>query len=202
MSKHYIKASLAKEESLILLLKNDSQWAFNNIYQLYARRLFAFALEYCHQKETAEEIVEDTFIWVWNHRHDIRQEKTLSNLVFVKARHLLINAYRATYNSPKFEDYVDYTNSLHKEAQVSPMDYDEFLQVVRQSMERLPLTQRRVIELSRFESKSIKEISQLLNIKEQTVRNQLSLGLKQLMAFVRQSGYGVFSVLLWSVINP
>ena len=191
-----MKATSSKEDIFIWLLKHDSQWAFDNLYRMYAHRLFAFALEYCHHKETAEEIVEDTFIWIWNHRHDIKQEKTLFNLVFIKARHLLINAYRATLNSPHFEDYVNYSNSLGTEEQESQLEYDEFMHVIRQGLDRLPLTQRRVIELSRFEQKSITEIASMLNLKEQTVRNQLSLGLKQLMILIGQSGYGAFVVLL------
>lgn len=191
-----MKATSSKEDIFIWLLKHDSQWAFDNLYRMYAHRLFAFALEYCHHKETAEEIVEDTFIWIWNHRHDIKQEKTLFNLVFIKARHLLINAYRATLNSPHFEDYVNYSNSLGAEEQESQLEYDEFMHVIRQGLDRLPLTQRRVIELSRFEQKSIIEIASMLNLKEQTVRNQLSLGLKQLMILIGQSGYGAFVVLL------
>ena len=191
-----MKATSSKEDIFIWLLKHDSQWAFDNLYRMYAHRLFAFALEYCHHKETAEEIVEDTFIWIWNHRHDIKQEKTLFNLIFIKARHLLINAYRATLNSPHFEDYVNYSNSLGTEEQESQLEYDEFMHVIRQGLDRLPLTQRRVIELSRFEQKSIIEIASMLNLKEQTVRNQLSLGLKQLMILIGQSGYGAFVVLL------
>ena len=107
-----MKDTSTGEDYLIWQLKRDSRWAFDRLYHMYARRLFAFALEYCHQRETVEEIVEDTFVWLWNHRHDIRQEETLLNLVFIRARHLLINAYRATLNSPRFEDYVDYANLI------------------------------------------------------------------------------------------
>lgn len=191
-----MKAISTKEEALIRLLKQDSQWAFNHLYQLYAHRLLAFAMEYCHQHETAEEIVQDTFIWIWNHRHDIKQEKTLFNLIFIKARHLLINAYRATVNSPRFEDYVEYSNRLGTEHVDSQLEYDEFVRIIEQGLKRLPPTQQRVIRLSRLEQKSIKEIAALLNMKEQSVRNQLSLGLKQLMSLISRSGYSVLLALL------
>lgn len=39
--------------------------AFDEIYELYARRLFAFCLKYTKSKENAEEIMEDTFVWLW-----------------------------------------------------------------------------------------------------------------------------------------
>lgn len=191
-----MKAISTKEEALIRLLKQDSQWAFNHLYQLYAHRLLAFAMEYCHQHETAEEIVQDTFIWIWNHRHDIKQEKTLFNLIFIKTRHLLINAYRATVNSPRFEDYVEYSNRLGTEHVDSQLEYDEFVRIIEQGLKQLPPTQQRVIRLSRLEQKSIKEIAASLNMKEQNVRNQLSLGLKQLMSLISRSGYSVLLALL------
>ena len=175
-----MKDTSTGEDYLIWQLKRDSRWAFDRLYHMYARRLFAF----------------DTFVWLWNHRHDIRQEETLLNLVFIRARHLLINAYRATLNSPRFEDYVDYANRLGTAGQSTLMEYDDFLRVLRQGLDRLPPTQRRVIELARLEQKSIKEIATLLDFKEQTVRNQLSLGLKQLMVFVRRLGYGMLPALL------
>lgn len=192
-----MNAISTKEEFLIWLLKQDSQWAFDCLYRMYAHRLFAFALEYCHQKETAEEIVEDTFIWIWNHRHDIKQEQTLRSLVFIKARHLLINAYRATLNSPQFEDYINYANCLGSQEQGSQMEYDEFMSAIHKGLNQLPPTQQRVIRLSRFEQKSVKEIASMMNLKEQTVRNQLSLGLKQLMVIIGRLGYGILSFLLF-----
>lgn len=47
-------------------------------------------------------------------------------------------------------------------------------------MKQLPLTQQRVISLSRFSLLSNQEIAERLSLSEQTVKNQLSLGLKAL----------------------
>ena len=44
----------------------------------------------------------------------------------------------------------------------------------------LPSTQRRVIELTRLRELSNKEAAQVLELSEQTVKNQLSIGLKAL----------------------
>ena len=47
--------------------------AFDEIYGLYARRLFAFCLKYTKSKENAEEIMEDTFVWLWNNRSTLEE---------------------------------------------------------------------------------------------------------------------------------
>ena len=44
----------------------------------------------------------------------------------------------------------------------------------------MPSTQRRVIELTRLRELSNKEAAQVLELSEQTVKNQLSIGLKAL----------------------
>ena len=53
-----------------------------------------------------------------------------------------------------------------------------------------------MIDLSRIQQKIIKEIAAMLGLKEQSTRNQLSLGLKQLMTFIGRLGYGMLPVLL------
>ena len=65
------------ESQIIENLKNDSQQALREIYQLYAKRLFMFGLGYVKSRETAEELVEDTFIWLWSPRSGDRAFKSL-----------------------------------------------------------------------------------------------------------------------------
>ena len=65
-------------------------------------------------------------------------------------------------------------------------DYAEFLRVVRQQLDKLPQTQRRVIELSRFDNLAVRDIAQTLSLSEQTVKNNLSIGLKTLKKLLAQ----------------
>lgn len=168
------------EEKLIIDLKKGSVRAFDKIYEIYARRLYAFCLKYCKSKETAEEIMQDTFVWIWNNRLSITQTETLKPIIFIRAKHLLINAYRKVINSPVYEDYMDYLDKGDSSAYTSMMEYDEFVQRVNLLISQLSKTQQEIIKLSKFEMMTNKEIAQKLNYSEQTVKNQLSLGLKQL----------------------
>ncbi len=54
--------------------------AFDEIYRLYARRLFAFCLKYTKSKENAEEIMEDTFVWLWNNRSTLEEADSVKPL--------------------------------------------------------------------------------------------------------------------------
>lgn len=161
------------------MLKQGSEEAFKSLYDMYAKRLYAFCLEYTKSREDTEEIVQDAFVWLWKNRSSIRQETTIKSLIFLRVRHFLINAWRTRLREPVFEDYVDYINLLQDKSS-DRLEYDEFLSTVKSILDRLPRTQARVVMMSRIEGFKNKEIAQNLRLSEQTVKNSLSVGLKSL----------------------
>lgn len=169
-----------KEQLLIRELKSHSRKAFDEIYQMYAKRLFAYCKQYTKNTEDAEEIVQDVFIRLWNNRVNIKQEDSLRSLLFIISKHYLINAYRANLNSPVYEDYIESLSEQIIDNTSEKIEYEEFVRNLKFALKKLPATQRKVIELSRFQDLSNKEIAQELSLSEQTVKNQLSLGLKTL----------------------
>lgn len=192
------RSMLEKTElELIIELQQGSVKAFNAIYELYARRLFAFCLNYTKSRQNAEEIVEDTFIWIWNNRMTLRPESSLKSLLFIKTKHLLINAYRKVINSPAYEDYMDYLDHQGHSSTDCAIEYDEFVKMVNQCIGQLPAAQQKIIRLSKFEQMTNKEIAVHLNYSEQTVKNQLSAGLKQLRVMLQKKGILLF---LWLLI--
>ena len=174
------KMGLRNEQLIIAEFKRGSKEAFEQIYQMYAKRLLAYCFQYTKCYEDAEEIVEDVFVSLWNNRGKIRQEETLSSLLYTMSKHYVINAYRATVNSPVYEDYVAYQNELSTSEDHYKLDYELYMKTIKNAIKQLPLTQQRVISLSRFSLLSNQEIAERLSLSEQTVKNQLSLGLKTL----------------------
>ena len=168
-----------QEAELITMLKQGSEEAFKSLYDMYAKRLYAFCLEYTKSREDTEEIVQDAFVWLWKNRSSIRQETTIKSLIFLRVRHFLINAWRTRLREPVFEDYVDYINLLQDKSS-DRLEYDEFLSTVKSILDKLPRTQARVVMMSRIEGFKNKEIARKLRLSEQTVKNSLSVGLKSL----------------------
>lgn len=56
-----------------------------------------------------------------------------------------------------------------------------FVKKIDQIKRKLPKTQQLVFEHSIFQQKTNKEIAQLLEMSEQTIKNQLSLALKKFL---------------------
>lgn len=168
------------EYHLIQDLKRGSHKAFDKIYQIYAKRLYAYSLQFTKSPEESEEIVQEVFVKLWSNRMKIKQNETLRSLLFIMAKHHLINAYRFRINHPVYEEYVNYMDILSTEDAHHKLEYNEFVLRLRKIIKTLPVTQQKVIHLSRLQQLSNKEIAEKLSLSEQTVKNQLSLGLKSL----------------------
>lgn len=168
------------EPQLILLLKNNSYKAFDRIYHMYAKRLYAYSLQFTKSQEESEEIVQDVFMRLWTNRAKIRQEDTLRSLLFIMTKHYLINAFRTKINQPEYEEYVNYRNELSVDDTSRHLEYEEFVAKFHAILKTLPETQQKVLILSKIEQLTNKEIAEKLSLSEQTVKNQLSLGLKAL----------------------
>ena len=183
------------EPQLILSLKNGSYKAFERIYQMYAKRLFAYSLQFTKSQEESEEIVQDVFMRLWTNRAKIRQEDTLRSLLFIMTKHYLINAFRTKINQPEYEEYIQYVNEHSVDDASYQLEYQEFVTKFRAILKTLPETQQRVITLSKIEQFSNKEIADKLSLSEQTVKNQLSLGLKTLKE--KLGSLGIYLMLLF-----
>jgi len=168
------------EKNLIRELKNGSSRAFDKIYQMYSKRLYAYSVQFTKSSEEAEEIIQDVFVKLWQNRANIRQEETLRSLLFIMAKHHLINAYHSKVNHPVYEEYVNHLDVLMVDNAHYQIEYDEFVLKFSKELKKLPPTQQKVITLSRFEQLTNKEVAEKLMISEQTVKNQLSIGLKAL----------------------
>lgn len=183
------------ESLLIQSLKNGSYKAFDRIYQMYAKRLFAYSLQFTKSQEESEEIVQDVFVRLWTNRSKIRQEETLRSLLFIMTKHYLINAFHTKVNQPEYEEYVHYRNEFSVDDTSRHLEYEEFLVKFHAILKALPETQQKVITLSKMKQLTNKEIAEKLSLSEQTVKNQLSLGLKILKE--RLGSLWIYAVLLF-----
>ena len=170
------------EKQYILELNRGSYKAFDALYTLYSRRLYAFALKMTKSHSDAKEIVQDTFVRLWLNRENVLPEDSFQSYLFTIARNTILNKMRTLINMPVFVDYMEYMNEHHLSADNTSegMEMDEFRKKLEQAKETLPETQKNVFELSKELGLSHTEVAKHLNLSEQTVRNQLSLALKTL----------------------
>ena len=174
------------EKETIAMLRQSSQWAFETIFNKYSGELYIYCLQFTKSREKAKDIVHDVFIRLWLNRDKLKDVDSLRPLLFQMSKRQLINAFRSNVNSPVFEQYVEQKDYRRSET-CSNIEYEEFVSLLHRCLEKLPKQQRVIVSKSKLENLSPSEISKELNISIQTVRNQLSQGLKEIRKLLSNS---------------
>jgi RNA polymerase sigma-70 factor (ECF subfamily) len=177
-----------KEKEIVLvqrLAKNDVQ-AFNELYNLYSRRIFGFAYGFLRSKEEAEGIVQEVFVKIWETRNNLRSDLSFSWFLFTIARNLILNKLQHHQYEMRYQkDFLAETSGddNNTEEQVFYRDMSDH---INNLIMELPPKRKEIFLLSRFEGLSYQEISEKLNISVKTVEVQISLALKYIRARIKK----------------
>lgn len=132
----------------------------------------AYASRYVSIDE-AEEIVQDTMLWLWDNWETIVPEKSVRSLLFRIVHNKAVNRIKHNAVLSRVHQQIERNLSEHFE---SPDFYlnKELLQLLEEALQRLPDNLREVFVLSRVEQLSYKEIADRLGISVKAVDNRLS----------------------------
>ena len=175
------------EERYVAALKEGSREAFTMLYNLYADRLYSFALVQTKSKQMAEDVVQDTFLKLWNNRTNLNCYGNVQALVFTMARNLIIDAFRRQVANIDIEAYFNLHEALASTA--SPEEslyFNETKEHLEQAKAKLSNKECKIYEMSREQDMPIKKIAQTLNLSPQTVKNYLTSTLKVFRSQLRR----------------
>lgn len=170
-------------DELILKIQNNEVDAFKAVYKVYNEKLYFFALKYCGSSYVAEEVVQQTFIKLWENRSHLSHTHTLPSQIFRIGKSLLLDTLRKEMREKDKKAGME-DMFAHQENGEDKIIYKEDLQLVNQKIESLPPVRKKIFKLSRIDGLSYKEIAQILSISTKTVENHIAIALKQLKNFL------------------
>lgn len=170
---------LLSDEILTKLLKADDETAFKEIYTRYWKELFNAAYCRLNSKETAKEIVQNLFLYIWEKRASL-SITNLSNYLKTAVKNRIINHIESSLVQKKYQQHLRETFSSQSAETEATVQYNELYLAFEKALQQLPAKTRAVFTMSRFEHLSIKEIAQQLNISEKAVEYHITSSLKAL----------------------
>lgn len=162
----------------ILDIKKGNQEAFEKTYMEWHAKIYAYFIYKTKSDYMAEELVQLTFIKLWNFRHTLKAELPLQAQLFTIARTTMIDFLRKQANQQRLLKQAATELLHHTEPK---WEFDTQGQV-HHLINTLPPVRRQVFLLNRYEGYSNPEIAQKLAISVRTVEKHISLAIKQLKA--------------------
>lgn len=159
----------------------SNQKSFEDLYRLFFSRLFNFAMLYVHQRETAEELVNDVMIKIWKKRDELTGISNLETYLFVAVRNHCIN---------HLSQYSHYHIALEPECHQArlitmndpgkELEWKEISFRLNQAIDELPDQCRTVFKLIKEEGFRYRQVAEILNLSPRTVETQLFRAVKKL----------------------
>lgn len=174
------------EQQLFEGLKNSDEAAFRLIYNNYSSRLYYFVLEFIPLKDAAEDIVQDTFLTLWNRRKELKDDTNLASYLFSGAKNNALYRLRdKKYRQRLFLNSIDVselnlTIDALATSDTSAFVFQEIEQIIQETLSSLSPQCRKVFEMSRLQEMKNREIAEKLNISVRTVEGHISKGIKTL----------------------
>ena len=161
------------------------QKAFEELYRLFAARLYSFALLYVQRKEISEEIVQDIMIKVWNKRETITSIKNLETYLFVATRNHCLN-HLSTYSHSfiSISDPQPGAEIITMHDPARELEWKEVHFRLTQAIEELPDQCKTVFKLIKEEGFRYKQVAEILNISTRTVETHLFRAIKKISSIV------------------
>ncbi|SHF88069.1 RNA polymerase sigma-70 factor, ECF subfamily [Mariniphaga anaerophila] len=167
-------------------IRNNDEAAFKVVYNKYYSRLYYFIFEFIPQKDTAENIVQDTFFVFWDKRKNLKDNTNLAAYLFTVAKNNCLYRLRdKRYRQKLFASTnLEITElELNLEAldtiDTSAFAFKEIEEIIEKTLEELPLQCRKVFEMSRFRDMKNAEIAGELSISQKTVEGHITKSLKK-----------------------
>lgn len=169
---------LSDTDSLLIALQRGEQKAFETLFRRYYPVLCAYGHRFVNL-EDAEEIVQDSLLWIWENRENLIIESSLSSYLFKMV-------YRRALNKLVHIDAIQRADTrFYEEMQEMLQDTDiyqieELTQRIKGAVTTLPESYREAFVMHRFRDMSYKEIAEILGVSPKTVDYRIQQALKQL----------------------
>ena len=184
MAHEYTDAELISE------LREHNPKALEAVYDRYGPIAYSLFVRITREQTTAEDLVQELFLRVWNRAHDFDATKgSLGVWIVSIARNMAIDHLRSA--SARFATRLRPLEQA-EQAQVSARSNDsesliDQVRVVRAAFEQLTLDQKKVLELAYFEGFSQSEIASRLNEPLGTVKTWMRSALARLRTAMKGS---------------
>jgi RNA polymerase sigma-70 factor (family 1) len=179
------EANVLDDRLMWKALIDGDQEAFEQVYKFYGKRIhFICRNKFFMSNEDAEEVIQDTFIRIWQNRGKLDATKSVNAYILAVAKSIILNNIRKHASALAYRNYLILKPDCESdtENQVVLHDLEDNLKKV---LDDLPPQRKTIFILSKFHDMSNDEIAAKLNICKRTVENQLYRAMKTVKEHMR-----------------
>jgi RNA polymerase sigma-70 factor, ECF subfamily len=172
----------AKINALTVSLRKGEKSAYEELYNDFFGVLYHLALQYLHDERVSEEIVQDTFVKLWEIRETLSEEFKVHNFLYTITKNSCLNWLRNEKIVLHHQNNIKYLelqyNYMALEKLGDWVEFEELSRLIQHAISMLPDDLRETFLLSRMEELHYKEIAEKQLVSIKTVEARITKALK------------------------
>lgn len=189
-------------------LKDGNELVFNQIIQAYWPRLKKFAVIYTQDEEVAKELVQDTFLALWNKRKELKDDTSLITFLMVVCRNKCLNYLaQKKHEISRLDEldeeyiYLKANQYVLEDSTSDILETKDLEKAIRNALDKLPPKTKEIFLMSRFDNKKNKEIAESLDISIKTVEFHINKALQILKQTLTNEQFIKFIIIYYASNN-
>ena len=170
--------------------KTGDKNAFRILVQTYQRMVFSLSLKMLCDEDAAKDVVQDTFLKVWQNIANYDERKNMNTWIYTIASHICLDKLKKMKrvsllpdDELMFRSYAENTNAQ------TEMENKQWVAVVRTLAEGLSEKQKLVFTLCQLEGLDASEVEEITGLNAKQIKSNLYIARQTIREQLKKMGY-------------
>lgn len=179
---------MESEEFLLKKMQKGDWNAFEYFFKMYVQPLYVYALAFVKERGEAEDIVQNAFIYFWEHRNKIEWKSSIYAYLLRIVKNACINYKTHQQVEEKYRKDISFKENLEEEY----YDWEELRNRIMTAIDSLPEKCREIFIMACIENLKYTDISNKLNVSVNTVKTQIKIAYRKIR---NESGFNKLQIM-------
>jgi RNA polymerase sigma-70 factor (ECF subfamily) len=175
-----------KDYTLIEAFQKGDEFAFVGIYNRYKGGVYAFCLKMLLDSEQAQDVMQETFLRVYENRTRLLKTASFKSWLYTIARNQCLNSLRRSSRHVGMDEQSE-RKLVTTETPISAMEKTEQIRFVSKFLESLSPDYREVLILREYQNLSYTEIAAVTRSSMSAVKSKLFKARRKLALLMAES---------------
>jgi RNA polymerase sigma-70 factor (ECF subfamily) len=177
----------ASDEALIVRIAASDRVAMRVLFARHQIRIYRFVLRLVRDQQLAEDLINEVFFDIWRQADKFQARSTVSTWLLAIARFKALSSLRRRGADELDQESATAIEDTGDDPEVTIRKKDQS-EILQKCLSRLSSEHREIIDLVYYQEMAIREVAEIVGIRESTVKTRMFYARKRLSELLNAAG--------------